>query len=482
MTASRAGTAGLLSKGAVNRERKPSPAGHGDASSREIVLAIHHGGPRLAPLWACPPPGTLLQEPSGRVVREAEMFCPPFEERSHGTRYTRNDESAPRSPRPCRGERDRPGREVDRCTTNHGLSPSDRRSRRPRPSSAMTLVSVLVPTHQDMHLLERSLPAFLRRRPNELEVIIINNDPSQNVRDWAQSRLEREVTVLEMGYPSGFARAVNAGVSASSGEYVMFCNADLFVSESYVDEMLSFFEAHPRAGCAAGKLLRYELDADRETDVIDTAGLVMHRNRRATVRGEGLKDSGQLERIEEVFAVDGAGLFARRSALESIRIGDEYFDNSFFMYKEDWDLCWRLRLAGWECWYVPSAVAFHGRTSRGLGEKSYLSSVIEFHRNERAKPRFVRMHSMKNQWAMLLKNEDGYSFIRDLPFILARESLVLAYNLVFSPRALIAIPRFLKLVPETLQKRRAIKGRQVMSPSAMRPWLAGDRSSSRSSR
>jgi hypothetical protein len=91
MTASRAGTAGLLSKGAVNRERKPSPAGHGDASSREIVLAIHHGGPRLAPLWACPPPGTLLQEPSGRVVREAEMFCPPFEERSHGTRYTRND-------------------------------------------------------------------------------------------------------------------------------------------------------------------------------------------------------------------------------------------------------------------------------------------------------------------------------------------------------------------------------------------------------
>lgn len=327
-----------------------------------------------------------------------------------------------------------------------------------------------------MHLLERSLPTFLRRSPNELEVIIINNDPSQNVRDWAQSRLEREVTVLEMGYPSGFARAVNAGVSASSGEYVMFCNADLFVSESYVDEMLSFFEAHPRAGCAAGKLLRYELDAERETDVIDTAGLVMNRNRRATVRGEGLKDIGQLERVEEVFAVDGAGLFARRSALESTRIGDEYFDNSFFMYKEDWDLCWRLRLAGWGCWYVPSAVAFHGRTSRGLGEKSYLSSVIEFHRNERAKPHFVRMHSMKNQWAMLLKNEDGYSFIRDLPFILARESLVLVYNLVFSPRTLIAIPRFLTLVPETVRKRRAIKSRQVVSPRAMRRWLAGDRS------
>jgi GT2 family glycosyltransferase len=346
----------------------------------------------------------------------------------------------------------------------------------------MTLVSILVPTYQDMHLLECSLSTFLRRSPNELEVIIINNDPSQNVRDWAQSRIEREVTVLEMGYPAGFARAVNAGVAASNGEYVMFCNADLFVSEGYVDEMLSFFEVHPLAGCAAGKLLRYDLDDDRETDVIDTAGLVMNRNRRATVRGEGMEDSGQLERVEEVFAVDGAGLFARRRALESIRIGDEYFDGSFFMYKEDWDFCWRLRLAGWECWYVPSAVAFHGRTSRGLGEKSYLSSVIEFHRNERAKPGFVRMHSMKNQWAMLLKNEDGYSFLRDFPFILAREGLVIAYNLLFSPRTLIAIPRFLKLVPETVRKRREIKKRQVVSPKAMRRWLAGDRPARSSSR
>jgi GT2 family glycosyltransferase len=340
----------------------------------------------------------------------------------------------------------------------------------------MTLVSILVPTHQDMHLLQRSLPAFLRRSPNELEVIIINNDPSQNVRDWAQSRLEREVTVLEMGYPSGFAHAVNAGVRASRGDYVMFCNADLFVSESYVDEMLSFFEAHPRAGCAAGKLMRYELEAERETDVFDTAGLVMNRNRRVTVRGEGLKDIGQFERVEEVFAVDGAGLFARRRALESVMIDNEYFDDSFFMYKEDWDLCWRLRLAGWECWYVPSAVAFHGRTSRGLGERSYVSSMLEFHRNERAKPHFVRMHSMKNQWTMLLKNEDRSNFIRDLPFILAREGLVLAYNLSFSPRTLIAIPRFLRLTPATLEKRRAIKRQQIISPRAMRRWLAGDRS------
>ena len=46
---------------------------------------------------------------------------------------------------------------------------------------------------------------------------------------------------------------------------------------------------------------------------------------------------------------------------------DEYLDENFYTHKEDHDISWRLRLAGWECWYVPRAVAYHARTTRGLG-------------------------------------------------------------------------------------------------------------------
>jgi GT2 family glycosyltransferase len=336
-------------------------------------------------------------------------------------------------------------------------------------------VSVLIPTYRDMQLLARSLPVFLGRPASELEITVVNNDPAQDVPGWLESTFGAEdrarVRVIEMGFDSGFARAMNRGISASSGEFLLICNADLFPSSSYVDEMLQFFAAHAKAGLATGKILRYDLSSDRPLDIIDTTGLVLRRNRRFIARGEGERDAGQYGQVEEVIGVDGAALFARRAALVSIMIGGECFDESFFMYKEDWDLSWRVRLAGWECWYVPSAVAFHGRTSRGLGGRGYFSAVKLFHENEKAKPPPVRFHSLKNQWLMLIKNEDLGNFLRDLPFILGREALVVGYNLVFAPKTLLAVGGFVKLFRPTLAKRRQIKATQVMPPGELRHWL-----------
>ena len=145
----------------------------------------------------------------------------------------------------------------------------------------------------------------------------------------------------------------------------MFCNADLFPTSDYLAVMAEFFERRPLCGAAIGKILRYELDAERETDVIDTAGLVVNRQRRFTPRGEGERDIGQFDQETEVFALDGAAMIARRVALESIRFENEYLDESFVTHKEDHDISWRLRLGGWECWYVPNALAFHAANDPG---------------------------------------------------------------------------------------------------------------------
>ena len=332
--------------------------------------------------------------------------------------------------------------------------------------------SVLIPTYRDAHLLRKSLPVLLSNPPDDLEVVIMNNDPSQDVRGALGEYADHaRVRIVEMGFEAGFARAINRGIRESSGDLVMFCNADLFPSATYLAEMVSFFEGHPRSGAAIGKLLRYDLATDEPTDVIDTAGLFLTRQRRMTPRGEAERDTGQYDDAREVFAVDGAAIVLRRSALEEISVDGEYLDENFFAHKEDHDVSWRLRLAGWECWYAPAAVAYHGRTTRGLGSSGYVSAIRSFHRNEREKSQFVRVHAMKNQWLMLLKNEDAYNFVRDFPFILARESMVVAHNLLFAPRALVAVPMTLRIVPETLRKRRAAKSRQRMRPPTLRQWL-----------
>ena len=335
-------------------------------------------------------------------------------------------------------------------------------------------VSILIPTHDDAHLLRKSLPAFLTKARLAVEVVIVNNDPRQDVGAAIGAAADDpRVRILEMGYEAGFSRAINRGIRQSSGELVMFCDADLFPSAGYLTEMLSFFERCPRAGAAAGKILRYDLDTDRPTEVIDTAGLDLNRQRRFTPRGEGERDRGQLDEEIEVFGLDGAGMIVRRAALESIRFRDEYLDENFVTHKEDHDVSWRLRLAGWQSWYVPSALAHHARTTRGLASTKYLSAIRSFHQNDLAKSEVVRINAMKNQWLMLLKNEDLSNFIRDFPFIFGREVMIVTHRLLFTPKLLTAIPMTLRLLPQTLRKRRAAKRSQSMDPRALRLWLGG---------
>ena len=338
--------------------------------------------------------------------------------------------------------------------------------------SVLSRVSVLIPTHGDAHLLKTSLPTFLADPADDVEVIIINNDPQQDVRgaigDYA---VDARTTIVEMGFEGDFPRAINRGIERATGDLVMLCNADLFPSPTYVSTLQDFFDRHARAGAASGKLIRYDLERGEATGVIDSAGLILTRQRRLKARGEGEVDAGQFDAEREVFAIDGAAMVLRRSALEDIAVDGEYLDENFVAHKEDHDLSWRVRLAGWECWYVPKAVAYHARTTRGLGSRPYLKAIGEFHRQQSEKTDQVRRHAMKNQWLLLLKNEDAYNFIRDAPFIIAREVSVLGHSLVFSPRSLKAIPMTIRILPETLRKRRAAKRRQRMDASALRRWL-----------
>src|SRR5262249_58653681 len=116
-------------------------------------------------------------------------------------------------------------------------------------------------------------------------------------------------------------------------------------------------------GSLSGKLLRG--DPVEGPSVIDSAGHVLYRNRTALNRGENEPDRGQFDEPAEVFGVCAAAALYRRAMLEDVRVGDDYFDSTFFAYLEDVDLDWRARLRGWKAWYAPAAVAIHERGHTG---------------------------------------------------------------------------------------------------------------------
>ena len=329
---------------------------------------------------------------------------------------------------------------------------------------------MIIPTRGDLDVLLESLPYVLGTTGVELEVVVVSNDTERPVKEIVTERFPERVRVLETGFDAGFCRAVNHGFATTSGDFVLVSNPDVFVTPTYVETLVRVLERRPRAAVAAGKILRWNLATSQPIGTIDTAGLCIGRNRRVRDRCEGEPDTGQVDVEEEVFGISGAALVGRRSALVEAAAGETLLDETFFMYKDDTDLSWRLRLLGWECWYVPSAVAYHGRTSRG-GGRSYRSQPLAFLRAERRKPAYARAHSMKNQWLMLVKNEDVSNLARDLPFILARELLVLGYNAVLSPSTLAIVKDFGRALPAALRRRKAIKRRQLIAPRELRRWF-----------
>ena len=151
--------------------------------------------------------------------------------------------------------------------------------------------------------------------------------------------------------------------------------------------------------------------------------------------------AGRFEQSARVDAACLAGALFRRSALEAARDGaGEILDSRFFAYKEDVDLGWRMRRAGFSILYEPGARAVHERRWKEGARASM--------------PLDLRRLSLRNRWLTILKNESTLGFLLRIPFYLLLETIIILYLLVREPRVLRAYPMILAGLRETLLRRR----------------------------
>ncbi|MGD9933166.1 MAG: glycosyltransferase [Dehalococcoidia bacterium] len=327
-------------------------------------------------------------------------------------------------------------------------------------------VSVIIPAYGPAAPVVEAVDRLLAISELHLEVIVVNNDPGNGLVDLLPPR--PRLRVEDVGWNSGFTGAINLGCERARGEYILFHNTDLQVGITYIGPLFEFMGTHPDAGCASGLLFRSAPGEPTFSSVIDSAGIVVRRDRGAHDRGEGFAP-GDFRSPEEVFAVSGAALLLRRTALDDVSPDGPALDPSFFMYKDDLDLAWRLRLRGWECWVVPEAVGYHVRAGRGLGGRGYLRGALRYFSNERRKPDYIRVHSLKNEWLLLLKYESFRTLLPDLPFIVVRQAALLLVTSLVSPRRLVrALKLFAAAAPAACAARRHIAEHRTVSPASIR--------------
>ena len=199
------------------------------------------------------------------------------------------------------------------------------------------------------------------------DVVIVDN-ASTDGSVQATQRAVPDVRVISSGRNLGYAGGANLGVAATDAPVVAVLNCDLRVAPGAAAAMLARFDREPDLG-AVGPTVR-NLDGTRYpsaraiprlTDAVGhgVVGL-LKRDNRFTRRYREL--DADPEQPRDVGFVSGAAIWLRRTALDAVG----GWDDGYFMYVEDVDLCWRLHGAGWRVAYEPGGEVVHvqGATTR----------------------------------------------------------------------------------------------------------------------
>lgn len=187
---------------------------------------------------------------------------------------------------------------------------------------------------------------------------------------------------LALGWNSGFAFANNRGVAATRHDVILLLNSDAWADPAAAERdfarpLLAVLAAQPRAAIV-GPQLR---NADRSFQASYTPFPTLWREW-LNISGLGRRlygDSYPSRGPEEargpqpIDTVEGACMLVRRAAFEAVG----GFDERFWMYSEDVDLCLRLRRAGWEIWYQPQSVLLH--VHAGSSRRSMTTQLVQMY-------------------------------------------------------------------------------------------------------
>jgi GT2 family glycosyltransferase len=232
-------------------------------------------------------------------------------------------------------------------------------------------------------MLHESLPA-LHVQVDELVVIA-------NGRGSRPTPLPEDVRVLENEEALGFSANVNKGIEGTAGEYVVISNPDAVPERTCVAELVRFADANPRCGIAGPRMLNPDgtLQASRRS-FPTIGGTIVRRTPLRMLfpplrwqRRHYLLDAPTNEPLR-VDTMLGAFLLMRRTMLE--QIGG--WDAGYKLYVEDIDLSYRAMKAGWERWWVPSAVVRH--EYQAVIDKHFFTRRNLWHLQAMA--RFLRKH------------------------------------------------------------------------------------------
>jgi len=193
--------------------------------------------------------------------------------------------------------------------------------------------------------------------------------------------------------------------------------------------MFKTIETNEKIGAVAPKILKWDFENNKKTDIIDSYGIVCDRKFRFRDDSQGQQDT-KANIKNNIFGFTGAAVMFNLKALKDIAFDNEkyleYFDELMFMYKEDCDLSLRLKLAGWSIKLNSDAVIYHNRTASRVGD-----SMWQIIKNRTGKRRKVKIWSFWGQWVIVLKYNKPIFSLKTRLFMWWYQLEILIFSFLF---------------------------------------------------
>lgn len=235
---------------------------------------------------------------------------------------------------------------------------------------------------------------------HRIEVIVVDNKSSIDQSVRFVRREFPQIQLIAHDKNLGFAGGNNSAIPFARGRYLLFLNPDTVIHDGAFDTLLDFLDTHPKCGACGPKLLNENGTLQKSCRAFPTFGTGLFRSTflgRMFPKNPWTRDYLMLDfdhsHEAQVDWLSGAALCVRRETLNEIGTWDE----SFFMYCEDVDLCYRMKEAKWERWYVPQAVVTHR-----IGASSDWIQGATIRRHHSAMLRYFVKHNTKGLSALTI--------------------------------------------------------------------------------
>lgn len=302
-------------------------------------------------------------------------------------------------------------------------------------------ISIIIVNWNGKKWLKGCFDSILSQTYTSYEVIFVDNGSIDDSVSYLKSNFPK-VKIIQLDKNYGFAKANNIGIGKAKGDVIFLLNNDTKIQKNMLEKIMPIFK-NPKIGTIQPKIVLMN-----EKNKLDLVGAFWTPI--TFLYYLGLEGKSSLKRFNlpmKVFSNKGAAMFIRKTMIDKIGA----FDDDFWSYYEETDLCHRAWISGYECWYYPVSTCYHANGGTSLNLENS----------------FIQFHNFKNKLLSFLKNFETWTLLSVIPLYTAIIfGLISAYIVKGKYSKALALLKSLvwnlKNIRSTLKKRKSIQNNRIV--------------------